>query len=299
MRAGSSRSALRRDQIFGSAALLPAMAFFVAFVFYPLGRTIWLSLNGSDLFGRPSGFVGLQNFRDLFTSSDFGQTMRTTGIFAVAVVLGRLVLGLAIAVPLASKLRGVKIYRALLTSPMAASVAAGSVAFAAILSPGVGILNAVITQFGGKPVDWLTSSGWALPSVIVATVWGELGFTVLLLVSALSSIDEQVVEAANIDGAGSGRMFRSITVPLITPTLFFLLVTGTISALRTFGQIQILTGGGPSQSTTTLVYNIYTSAFGAGNADVAAASALGLVLFAIVLALSGIQFGILERRVNY
>lgn len=295
----TSSSSLRNDRIFGSAALVPALGFFAVFVFYPLGRTIWLSLNGSDLFGRPSGFVGLKNYTDLFASTTFGQTMRTTALFAVGVVSSRVVFGLAIAVPLASKIRGVKVFRMLLTSPMASSVATGSVAFAAILSPGVGILNAVIVQFGGKPVDWLTSSTWALPSVIAATVWTELGFTVLLLIAALGGIDEQVVEAGNIDGAGPARMFTSITFPLITPTLFFIVVTGTISALRTFGQIQILTHGGPSGSTTTLVYNIYTAAFGAGNADVGAASAMGLFLFVIVLALSGVQFGILEKRVNY
>jgi sn-glycerol 3-phosphate transport system permease protein len=299
MSRGGFRSRLRKDRLFGAALLVPAMACFTVFVFYPLGRTAWLSLNASDLFGRPAGFVGLSNFRALFASSDFGQTMRTTALFAAEVVAGKLVFGLAIAVPLARKLRGIKVFRVLLTSPLAASVATASVAFVAILTPGVGILNIVIKQFGGQPVPWLTSSTWALPSVGVATVWGELGFTVLLLVAAVMSIDEQVIEAAQIDGVGALRMFRSVTLPLITPTLFFIVVTSTISALRTFGQIHILTQGGPAGATTTLVYDIYTTAFGPGNANVGMASAMGLVLFAVILALSGIQVGMLERRVNY
>ncbi|MEV6283980.1 sugar ABC transporter permease [Kribbella sp. NPDC051770] len=291
--------ARRRDQLVGSAAIVPALVLFAVFVFYPLVKTVVLSLSGTDLFGRSTGLVGFDNFSALAGDPAFGQTMRVTALFTLGVVVLRLVCGIAIAAPLATKLRGQPVFRALLTSPMAASVATGSVAFAAMLNPGVSIVNAIVVALGGSPVEWLTSTTWALPSVIVATVWGELGFTVLLLTTAFANVDEQVLEAARIDGASSWRIFRSITLPLVTPTLFFLLVTGTVAALRTFGQIQILTKGGPSSSTTTLVYNIYTAAFGSGGADLAAASAMGLVLFVIVLAISGLQFGVLEKRVNY
>lgn len=293
------RAGIRTDRAFGSALLLPAAAVFVLFVFYPLVRVFWMSMQGSDIFGQSAGFVGLKNFRNMLADPEFARTMRNTAVFCVGVVALRLVTGLLIAVPLTSKLRGARVFRGFLTSPMAASVAAGSVAFAAILSPGTGILNSLITEFGGQPVQWLTSSTWAMPCVIVTTVWCSLGFTVMLLLGALGGISEEVVEAAHVDGAGPLRTLRWITLPLLTPTLFFIVVTGTVEGLTTFGQIQILTRGGPAGATTTLVYNIYTEAFGAGSANFGVASALGIVLFVVVLALSLVQFGVLEKRVNY
>jgi sn-glycerol 3-phosphate transport system permease protein len=209
------------------------------------------------------------------------------------------VVGLLITIPLTVKLRGMPVFRALLTSPLVVSVSAASVAFAAMLSPANGLVNSVITRFGGTAVPWLTSTQWAFGSVITVTVWGSLGFTVLLLLGAFGAIDNDVIEAAHLDGAGPVRTLWSISLPLVTPTLFFIVVTGAVEALTTFGQIQILTGGGPANSTSTLVYTIYQAAFGAGSANFGIAAAVGVVLFLLVLALSLVQFGILEKRVNY
>lgn len=289
----------RRDRVTGTMLLTPALAVFTIFVFYPLVRVIWMSTQGTDLFGRSSGYAGTQNFTTLFDDPQFWQTMWQTALFCAGTVAGRLVIGLVIALPLTAGAHGFPVFRALLTSPIAASVAAASVAFSAILAPGTGILNSVIREFGREPVPWLTSPRWALLSVIVVTVWCNLGFTVMLLVAARGAVAEEVLEAARVDGAGPLRTLRSVTLPLMTPTLFFIVVTGTVEALTTFGQVQILTQGGPAGSTTTLVYNIYTAAFGSGSANFGVASALGIVLFVLVLVLSLIQFGILEKRVNY
>ena len=294
----SVSSMLRRDRIFGSTLLIPAILVFAIFVFYPLGRVLWLSTQGTNIFGQPAGFVGLKNFARLISDPQFGHMMWQTAVFCIGVVVARIVCGLIVAFPLAFKLRGTAVFRALLTSPLSASVAAGSVAFAAILAP-TGIVNSIIAEFGGTPVEWLTSSAWALPCVIMVTVWCNLGFTVMLLVGALGAIDDEILEAAEVDGAGAFRVLSSIRLPLITPTLFFIMVTGTVEALTTFGQIQILTQGGPAGSTTTLVYSIYLTAFGSGTANFGLASALGIVLFLLVLGLSLIQFGVLEKRVNY
>lgn len=283
----------------GWALLLPAIGIFVVFVFYPLARVFWLSTQGTNIFGQPAGSVGLQNFITVFTDPQFAQTMWQTAVFCIGVVAGRLITGLLIAVPLTAKVKGIPVFRALLTSPLAASTAAGSVAFAAILAPGTGIANSIITEFGGQPVPWLTSPSLALFCVVMVTVWCSLGFTVMLMVGALGAIDEEVIEAARVDGAGTIRTFGSVTLPLMTPTLFFIVVTGTVEGLTTFGQIKILTQGGPANSTTTLVYSIYTTAFGSGGANFGIASALGIVLFLIVLVLTYIQFGVLEKRVNY
>lgn len=299
MPAATTRSWLRADRRFGVALLVPAFAVFAVFVFYPLVKVFWLSMQGTDIFGQPAGFVGVKNYVTTFTDPEFGRTMLQTAIFCLAVVSGRILLGLLITIPLTVKLRGVPVFRALLTSPMVVSVSAASVAFAAMLAPGTGLLNSVITRFGGPAIPWLTSTRWALVSVVIVTVWGSIGFTVLLLLGAFSGIDADVIEAAHLDGAGAVRTLWSISLPLVTPTLFFVVVTGTVEALTTFGQIQILTGGGPAGSTTTLVYDIYQSAFGAASANFGLAAALGVVLFLLVLALSLVQFGVLEKRVNY
>ncbi|SMQ73896.1 sugar ABC transporter permease [Agreia sp. VKM Ac-1783] len=298
-RVSSTQSWLRSDRRVGVALLVPAFAVFAVFVFYPLGKVIWLSMQGTDIFGQAAGFVGAKNFVTIFTDPQFGATMLRTGAFCLAVVAGRIVLGLLITIPLTTKLRGIPVFRALLTSPMVVSVSAASVAFAAMLAPGNGLVNSVITRFGGSDIPFLTSTQWAFASVIVVTVWGSIGFTVLLLLGAFGAIDNDVIEAAHLDGAGPLRTLWSISLPLVTPTLFFVVVTGAVEALTTFGQIQILTGGGPANSTTTLVYNIYQSAFGAGSANFGLAAALGVVLFLLVLALSLVQFGVLEKRVNY
>ncbi|OII23535.1 carbohydrate ABC transporter permease [Frigoribacterium sp. MCBA15_019] len=289
----------RSDRRLGIVLLVPAMLVFAVFVFYPLGRVLVLSTQGTDIFGQAAGSVGLRNYVTTFTDPTFLKTMLNTAIFCGGVVGGRIVLGLLVVVPLTVKLRGMPVFRALLTSPLVVSVSAGSVAFAAMLSPGTGLVNTVITQFGGESIPFLTSTHWALASVILVTVWGSLGFTVLLLLGAFGAIDPEVVEAAHLDGAGPLRSFWSISLPLVTPTLFFVVVTGTVEALTTFGQIQILTGGGPADSSRTLVFAIYQQAFGSGSANFGLAAALGVVLFVLVLALSLVQFGILEKRVNY
>ena len=289
----------RADRRVGAALLVPALAVFAVFVFYPLAKVVWLSAQGTDIFGQAAGFVGVKNFATIFSDPQFGDTLWRTGVFCVAVVVGRIVVGLLIVIPLTAKLRGIRIFRALLTSPLVASVSVASVAFAAMLAPAGGLVNSVITGFGGTAVPWLTSTQWAMPSVIAVTVWGSLGFTVLLLLGAFGAIDPDVIEAAHLDGAGPIRTLWSISLPLITPTLFFIAVTGAVEALTTFGQIQILTGGGPADSTTTLVYTIYQSAFGAGSANFGIAAAVGVVLFLLVLGLSLVQFGVLEKRVNY
>jgi sn-glycerol 3-phosphate transport system permease protein len=150
-----------------------------------------------------------------------------------------------------------------------------------------------------QPVGWLTNPATALVSVAVATVWLQLGYNVLVLSSGLQGIPDDIYEAARLDGATGLSLATRVTLPLLTPTLFFLLVVSTITALQSFGQIHILTRGGPAGATTTLVYSVYLNAFAFGSTNYGLASAMALVLFVIVLAVTAIQFGVLERRVFY
>jgi sn-glycerol 3-phosphate transport system permease protein len=268
------------------------------FDYWPLVRTLYLSTQTTNLFGIPAGFVGAQNYERMLADPDFWLVFGTTVVFMLGSVAAKLVVGIAIAVPISQRVRGTAIFRAVVLVPMAVSVAVAGLAFRAVMTPTTGLLDVIARNLGGSDVGWLTSDGVALVSVIIVDVWVALGFTVLLLLAALDNIDADVYEAASLDGAGAWRLLRSITLPLITPTLFFLIVTQSVQSLREFTVISVLTGGGPAGSTTTLVLDIYSAAFG-GTADYGAASARSVVLLLLILGLTAIQFGVLERKVNY
>ncbi|GAA1917469.1 sugar ABC transporter permease [Arthrobacter gandavensis] len=279
--------------------LVPALVVFALFLFYPLGRSVFLSFQGSDLFGRPSGFVGFDQYTRLFTDSGFWTVMGVTLGFTVLTVIPSIGIALALALLLHQKIKGIRFFRTAFALPFAYSVATASVIFGVMFNQATGVLNGMLGFFGFDRVGWLTDPAWALISVSLATVWMQLGYNLLVLSAGLGAVSEDVVEAARLDGAHGWRMQRSIIMPLLTPQMFFLLVTGTIHALQSFGQIHILTKGGPQDSTTTLVYSIYEQAFANNNSNFGYASAQAVVLLIIVVAVSAIQFGVLERKVFY
>lgn len=272
---------------------------FGLFVFWPLARTIDLSFRGSDIIGRPTLFVGLRQYQLLLTSPTVRDVLVNTLLFSLLTVIPSLVLAILIALLLQQRLAGIGVYRTLMATPFAFSVATASVVFAIFFNPGVGVLNGFLQLVHVHPIGWLTSPSSALPSIALASVWLQLGYNVLVLSAGLNAIPEEVYEAARLDGARSVSMVWNVTLPLLTPTLFFLLVVTTIISLQSFGQIHILTRGGPAGATTTLVYSIYVNAFAFGNSNFGLASAQAMVLFFIVLVVTGIQFGVLERRVFY
>jgi sn-glycerol 3-phosphate transport system permease protein len=289
----------RRERWGAFAYLVPALAVFAVFMFYPLGRSIFLSVQGTDIFGRPAGFEGFDNYARLFTDDGFRQVLAVTAGFTVLTVVPSILLALALALLLNQKIRAVRFFRTGFALPFAFSVATASVVFAVLYNPAVGVLNGLIVRLGGDRVGWLTDPSVALLSVSLATVWMQLGYNLLVLSAGLGAVPEEIVEAARLDGAHGLRMQRSIIIPLITPQIFFLLVTGTITSLQSFGQIHILTRGGPSSSTTTLVYSIYEQAFANNNSNFGYASAQAMVLLLVVLAVTAVQFGVLERKVFY
>jgi sn-glycerol 3-phosphate transport system permease protein len=165
--------------------------------------------------------------------------------------------------------------------------------------PGNGLLNGILHYLGISGIAWLTSPAYALPSLAVVSVWRYAGYTMLVCLAGLQSIPEDFYEAARIDGASRGAQLRWITLPLLTPTLFFLLVVSTIHSLQTFGEIRILTSGGPTNTTTTLVFGIYRAAFAFGASDYGLASAQSVVLMGIVIAITILQFKVLQKKVHY
>lgn len=275
--------------------LAPSLAVFVAFVFYPLGRTIWLGLHRQDPFGNASFYVGLDQYRDVITSSAFVGSLKATAGFALITVPLGLVLGLGLALLAHQQLRGITVFRTIFSSTVATSVAVASLMWLTLFNPSIGVVNQFLSSIGRDPVAWLQDPDTALLAVSLTTVWQNLGITFLIMIAGLQSIPDELYESARIDGAGGLSRFVNITVPLLSPTLLFATVVLTISAFQSFGQIDLLTRGGPFGRTNVIVYSIFNDA----NSDPGRAAATAVVLFGIILLLTLVQFRFLERRVFY
>jgi sn-glycerol 3-phosphate transport system permease protein len=279
--------------------LVPGAAFLLVFNYWPMIRMFVLSVQSTDLFGRPSGFVGMDNYAAMFGDPAFWRTMGITLVFTVGSVTTKLVLGLLIAIPLAAKARGTVFARAVVLLPMAVSVAVAGLVFRALFQPGFGLVDQALASIGLSSPGWLTNPDFALVTVIIVDAWVGIGFTLLILVAGLGSIPEEVMEAASLDGASTWQRTRSVVLPLISPSIFFLMATQTIDAIREFTVINVLTEGGPANSTRTLVMDIWLQAFGAVGGNYGPASARAVVLLVLVAAIAAFQFGVLQRRVHY
>jgi len=268
-------------------------------MFYPLVRSLVLSFQGNDIMGRPSGFIGAEHYLRLIQEPAFRRTLLNTFVFVLLTVAPVVALSMFLALLLHQRLRGIQFFRTAFASPFAFSVATASVIFAVMFNQATGVLNGILGVFGIDRVGWLTDPSVALISIALTTIWMQIGYNLLVLSSGLGAVPDDLVEAARLDGAGGWRLQRHILIPLLTPQLFFLIVTGTIHSLQSFGQIHILTRGGPLNSTTTLVYSIYEQAFAYSNSNFGYASAQAIVLLVVVILITLLQFGVLERKVFY
>lgn len=294
---GSMRRRRWRERGLALALLAPSLLVFGVFVFYPFVRTIWLGFFETSPFGGNETFVGLDQYRDTITSDRFRNSLWVTLKFTLLTVPTGLFLGLVLAVLAHQKLRGIGIYRTIFSSTVATSVAVASLMFVSLLSPSVGLINQVIRWTGGEPIFFLQSSGWALVMISAVTVWQNLGIIFIVTSAGLQSLPEDLYESARLDGASRTSQFFEITIPLLSPTLMFGFVVLTITSFQTFGQVDLLTRGGPLEATNLIVFSIFETAFRDFNPGSAAAQAV--VLFFIVLALTAVQFKVLEKRVFY
>jgi ABC-type sugar transport system permease subunit len=286
-----------KDALYAVVMLAPSIALFGTFVFYPLAKTVYLGFFRSDPFGLHTTFVGIDQYVDVLKSGSFHRSLLTTALFALYTVPTGLVLGLGLALLAHQKLRGIVVYRTIFSSTVATSVAVASVMWLTLLNPSIGIINYGLREAGFSPVSWLNDPQWALPAVSLTTIWLNLGFTFIVILAGLQTIPEELLESAQVDGAGPVSRFFNVTLPMLSPTLLFAVVVLTINAFESFGQIDILTQGGPLDRTNVVVYSIYTQGFRNFNEGVAATQ--GLALFFIVLTLTLVQFRFLERRVFY
>lgn len=286
-----------REAALGYLLVLPSLLVFGTFVFYPFFRNFKLSLYRTPPFpGLPSKYVGFKQWTDVIGSWEFRNSVKVTVLFAVMSVPTGILLGLMLAIAAHQRLRGITIYRTIFSSTVATSVAVASVIFFTLLNPQIGLLNYLLGR--GNALSPLDDPTWALPAVAAVAVWQNLGLSFILMSAGLQAVPDELLEAARVDGAGAWSRFRNVILPLLSPTLFFATVVGGILAFQAFGQIDLLTQGGPPrEKTNVLVYAIYTSVF--KNNDDGRGAVLAIALFVITLLLTLVQLRFLERRVQY
>ena len=289
--------------------LLPSMVGFILFSILPMITQLFISVTDWDglseltLFSDFGGFmqqffVGLQNYVEIFTSKELYQVLGNTLWFIVLYIPLMLVAAMAVALVLNSKMRGVGFLRVVYYIPVITSWVAGALIWKWALSPQYGIINSLLGLVGIDGPNWLQSPQWAIPAIVLASVWKDMGYFGLMLMAGLQGINRQYYEAAAIDGAGKVKQFFRITLPLLTPTLFFIMIISLISSFQLFPQIMIMTpDGGPGGATMMLVERIYK--YGFRYYEMGYASAYSWILFAILLVLTGIQMKLQKKWVNY
>ena len=277
--------------------LAPSLVLFAAFVFIPLVRSLVLSLYNTNPLGNPTSFAGLDQYTELFRSGTFWNGMRATVLYVVYTVPPGIALALVLAVLVNQRLKAINVFRTMMASTIAVSAAVGSLIWLLLLNPALGLLNYALGVIHIPGPQWLTDLSVAIVGIALTSIWLTLGFNIIVLLAGLQSIPEELYESARIDGAVAWDTFRHMTVPLLSPSLFFLGVVGTINGIQAFTQIHLLTRGGPVDSTRTLVYSLYLDAF--QNFLTGYASAQAMVLFVLILVLTIVQFRYVERFVHY
>lgn len=275
--------------------LLPAVLGLGLFNAIPTLQSFYLSLTTWNFLGTPR-FVGLANYQALFADSLFYQVFGQTLIFGFATVAGEVVLALALALLLARPLRGMAIFRTAFFLPVVTSLVAVSILWGWIYDPQIGVLNWALGQLGVSPIPWLSEPGWAMAAVVILSIWKGLGYNIILLLAGLSAIPQQYDEAAQVDGANGVQRLGYVTLPLLAPTLFMVITVALINAFQAFDAIYMLTGGGPANSTSVMVYWLYKQAF--QYYHVGKASAIAYVLFALILALTWLQWRVRKQWVH-
>jgi multiple sugar transport system permease protein len=289
----------RRREHEGFAAflfLLPSLVGFLVFTAIPVGAAFVLAFYDYDLLLGAS-FAGLENFKRLLSDDVFISSFLNTLYFVGATVPLTVVLGLAAAMLANQALRGVVIFRSVFLLPYVMVTVAVALVWKWIFLPDAGLLNTSLGLFGIKGPAWLTSQTWAMPALIIMSVWKFFGYNMVLFLAGLQNIPEHLYEAAKIDGANRWRRFISITLPMLSPVTFFVVVISVINSFQVFDQALVMTNGGPGHATTTLVLYIYQQGF--QSFDMGYASAIALVLFASVFVFTAVQFWYQRRWVHY
>jgi sn-glycerol 3-phosphate transport system permease protein len=286
----------RHDFLVFLALAAPNILLIVAFSYRPLLSNIYYSTLNWTLGAATAVPVGLGNYVRFFTSPDTLEIARVTAVFTVATVGGSMLLGLLIALALNRSVRGVGFARAAVFSPFVLSGVGVGLIWSFMFDPTLGVIAQVLDAVGLPSPQWFNDPSLSLVMVIVVYVWKNMGYAAVIYLAGLQSVPRDLLEAASIDGAGPLRTFRSIVLPILSPTTFFLLVTSVLNSLQAFDIIRIMTPLG--QGTTTLIYDAYLQAFGGYNRAGYSAT-VSTVLFGLLVLFTAIQMLVLERRVHY
>lgn len=282
----------RRSAALGYALLAPSLFGVVAFALLPILVVVWLSLQRWDLLG-PIRYVGAENWRSVLTDPMFGNSLGVTLVFVAIVVPVQTVLGLVVAAMLARELPGSTVFRTLYVLPWICAPLAIAVLWRWLLAPTDGAVSTAL----GHRVEWLSDPGLALPVTAAVVVWTNVGYVALFFLAGILAIPASLHAAAVIDGATGWQRFSRVTLPMLRPTMFFVLVTGVISAAQVFDTVYALTGGGPAGRTDLIAHRIYDEAFGA--AAIGRAAVMALVLFVVLVGVTVAQQLYFRRRVSY
>lgn len=279
----------------GVAWTLPALTFLVMFTLYPMVNAIITNFYNWNLTGRKK-YIGGYNYQKLFSDPEIYETIWRTLQYAIIVLPATLIFGFILALLLKKSTKINVLFRTLLFTPRVSSMVAISVVWLFIYNPQYGLLNSVFGLFGIAPIRWLNDPALALPSLSIITIWRMLGYSTVVFLGGIQNISEDVLEASTIDGANPLQTVWHITIPLVSPTTFMLLILNTIEVLKMFTTINVMTDGGPAKATQNLVVMLYEYAF--RRYQLGYASTIAVVLFVLILAVNLLQMA-LERFVNY
>lgn len=272
--------------------LIPVMILFILFVFWPFVKTIQLSFARTTPLGQVAQYIGLDNYKNIFTDGTFLNSLVTTLKFSVMRVILSIAIGFVLAIISTEKIKAKGFFRTVYALPMAISAAAASVVFMFIFHSSLGILNKAL----GTHIGWLTDKRYALIAVTIVSVWMAIGMNFIYLTAAIQSVPAELYESVALDGANFFQKHRHVTIPSISPTLFFLLIINVINSVQAYAEFKMMTQGGPAESTNVIVYEIYQEAF--INSRFGVACSESVILFVILIILTALQFR-LEKKVTY
>ena len=279
------------------AMITPALIIFLVFAIYPIGYMIHLSFYNWDLINPIKQFVGMDNFKGIINDEVFLQVIRNSIVYMILTVSGSIVIGTLLAVFFNKDTNIGRIIQGITFAPYVISMVSVAFIWQWIMDTDYGLLNYFLNFFGVNSIDWLNNKGIAIFSLSIISVWKNLGYNALIILAALKSVPRYIYEAAQIDDTKPIKVFFKITLPMISPSLFFLTIMNIISSFKVFETISLITEGGPMNSTNTLVYYIYE--YGFKYNKIGYASAAGVILFLILAIMTIVYFKVLNRKVHY
>lgn len=287
-----------------SPFLIPSIIGFAIFYLAPMVISVFISLtdwNGLDRLFAPgfmrAHFIGLANYREILAGKEFWKVLGNTLKYIILYIPLMLAVSLAVATLLSRQRKGVGVFRVLYYIPVLTSWVAASLIWKSILAPQYGAMNGILAFFGIEGPGWLLDEKWAMPAIVLVSVWKDMGFFGLILLSGIVGFNRSYYEAAELDGAGAWKRFIKITLPLLTPAIFYVLIVSLINSFQLFPQIMIMTDGGPNAATQVMVERIYK--YGFRYFKMGYASAFSWILFVIIMICTAIQMRGQKRWVNY